>query len=174
MIQERMDDEWASLFRRVCVRRRGKGQRRTTHVFGQEHRPPADLRAKVLEHHFVSAAHARSCENGVIIQWFGITFERELLSFDVELCRSGTCERERLQKLYCWRRQDRTFGNLTANAAFTSATFAISTGLSIVIASGKPRKRVDLPVEVTVNEVIVSDNPLGLPIIYLFIQPDAT
>ena len=168
-----MDDEWAGLFRHVCVRRCGKGQRRTTHVFGQEHRSPADLRAQVLEHHFVSAAHTRSCENGVIIQWFGITLERKLLSFDVELCRSGTCGCERLTRLY-WRRQHRTLGNFAANAAFTSATFAMSTGLSMVIASGKPRKRVDLPVEVTVNEVIVSDNPLGLPIIYLFIQLDAT
>jgi hypothetical protein len=65
-------------------------------------------------------------------------------------------------------------GNLAANAAFTSATFATSTGLSMVIAKGKSRKRADLPVAMTVNEVIVPENPLGLPIIYLFIQPNVT
>jgi hypothetical protein len=115
-------------FRRVCVRGSGNG-RRTTHVFGQEHRPPADLRTQVLEHHFVSIAHTRSCENGVVIQWFSITLERELLSFDVELCRSAHagCEESKLRRL------DRTLGNFTANAAFTSATFATSTGLSMVI-----------------------------------------
>ena len=52
-------------------------------------------------------------------------------------------------------------GNFAANAAFTSATFATSTGLSMVIAKGKPRKRVDLPVEETVKEVIVPENRWG-------------
>ena len=36
-------------------------------------------------------------------------------------------------------------------------------GLSMLIAKGKSCKRVDLPVEETVKEVIVPENPLGLP-----------
>ena len=91
MIQEWMDDEWTSLFfRRVCVRKSGNGRWRT-HVFGQEYRPPADLRAQVLDHHLASITHTRRCENGIVPQWFGIALERESLSFDVELCRSGAC-----------------------------------------------------------------------------------
>ena len=38
----------------------------------------------------------------------------------------------------------------------------------MVTAKGKSRNSVDLPVEETVKEVIVPENPLGLPIIYLF------
>ena len=60
--------------------------RRRTHVFSQEHRPPADLRAQVLDHHFASVVHTYSCKSGVISQWFGIALEGEFLSFDVELC----------------------------------------------------------------------------------------
>ena len=66
------------------VGKSGNGRRRT-HVFSQEHRPPADLRAQVLDHHLASIAHTRSCQNGVIIQSFVIALESEPLSFDVEL-----------------------------------------------------------------------------------------
>jgi hypothetical protein len=80
-------------FSDACVRKSGNGRRRT-HVFGQEDRPPADLRAQVLDHHLASIAHPRSCQDGVVLQCFGITLEREPLSFDVKLCRSDAygCE----------------------------------------------------------------------------------
>ena len=155
----------------ICVRGCGNGRRRTTHVFNQVHRPPADLRAQVLEHHFVSATHTCSRENGVVIQWFSIALEREFLSFDVELCRSGgfrCVDESNLRRLAC------TLGNFVANATFTSATFATSTGLSMVIASGKPRKRVDLPVEETVKVVIARRNRWGYQLFIYLSRPNAT
>src|SRR6266702_2927820 len=90
MIQERMDDEWAGLVRRVCQKKSGNGRRRT-HVFSQKHRPPADLRPQILDHHFASIAYTCSYQSGIVIQGFGIALEGEPLSFDVELCRSGAC-----------------------------------------------------------------------------------
>ncbi len=49
---------------------------------------------------------------------------------------------------------DRTWGNFATSAAFTSATVATSAGFSSLRETGKPHKSVDLPVAVTVSELI--------------------
>lgn len=95
MIQNRMNDEWASLFfvlfrtfflfvknDRYDVQRERK---KNTHIFDQEYCPPTDLRSQVLHHQFVSVTNTGGGQDGIVIKCLEFALERELLPFDIEL-----------------------------------------------------------------------------------------
>lgn len=56
-----------------------------THVFHNEHGPPADLCAKIFDEQFATIVHARFLEKCVIVQGFSFTLQRQFLTRHVEL-----------------------------------------------------------------------------------------
>jgi len=66
MIQNWMNDEWAS-------------------VFNQEHGLPTDLRSQVLHHQFASVTNTGGGQDDIVVKCLGFALERELLPFDIEL-----------------------------------------------------------------------------------------
>lgn len=123
-----------------------------THVFDQKHSLPTDLRPQILDHKFASVTNARSGQDGFVGQRLGFALERELLPFDIELCKERETKRTRV---WTWLGRHHTWGSLAARAALTSATVVTSADLLILSETGRPLKSFDLPVAAMVSEVIV-------------------
>lgn len=95
VIQQWMDDEWASLRSSIvntikvptCPSYTESNKQRNTHIFNQENCPPTDLRSQVLHYDLRALYHIRILQHRVVVQrlFGGIILQGEFLTANVEL-----------------------------------------------------------------------------------------
>jgi hypothetical protein len=79
-----------------------KKEKKSTHIFDQEHCLPADLRSQVLHRQFASVTNTGGGQNGIVVKCLRFALERELLPFDIELLKHVAYVRRKTRVRPSW------------------------------------------------------------------------